>query len=82
MPPPNLPIGASLDWQAAYARELLRTSGQTVVFQELGGGWYRMFLGGDKIVFGKQRRKNVERMTEALKARPDYQETSGGAEKS
>lgn len=72
MPHPRLPHSDCLAWQADYARELQRTSGRTVTFQPLGGGWYRLVLDGNKTVFGKHRRLSVQQMTEALKTRPDY----------
>lgn len=71
MSPTYVPADRLLDWQKAYADELARTSGWTVVFQELGGGWYRLLLNGTQPVYGKQRRSNVEQMTDALRARPD-----------
>ena len=70
--PLYVPDDRLLDWQRAYAQELRRTSGKTVLFQELGGGWYRVLLNGTQPLYGKQRRSNVEQMTEALRLRPDH----------
>jgi hypothetical protein len=62
-----------LEWQSAYARELMRTTGKTVRWERRKGGWWFMHVQGH-IAPTDVRRKDVEMFTLTLQGRADASE--------
>jgi len=57
-------------WQEEYARELMRTTGQSCAFEPcMGGGWWRLAVDGRE-QRTRVRRADVLRMTERLRREP------------